>query len=194
MEAGLNGVSANTPKNTLFGAGTIHKNLAYTNGTGWNFSESIIGATNGGSKLTITPEFFDIPVDGINFPVKELKKKIGETAEMEINFSELTKDIIKSTAIGKDGTSDDENYDLIVSNSKISSGDFFTNIAFVGKTLDDRNVIAILENALCTSGFGAESKSNEGAVFAYTFSCHATVSNINDGVLPWKIYYPKPAV
>jgi len=56
--AGKHGITADTPKNILFGAGTIHKGLKYTAGASggkgsWNFNESIIGATNGGSKLAI---------------------------------------------------------------------------------------------------------------------------------------------
>ena len=45
MKAGVNGVTTNTPKNILFGAGTIHKNLKYATNT-WNFDTSIVGATN----------------------------------------------------------------------------------------------------------------------------------------------------
>lgn len=187
--AGKHGITADTTKNILFGAGTIHKNLKYTTNT-WNFNESIIGATNGGSKLTITPELTDIAVDGAMVAVKGLKVKTGETATMDINLAELTKDIIKAATVGKDSTSEDNAFDLIESKTSIAEGDYFENIAFVGKTLDGRNVIAILENALCTSGFTQEGKNKEGAVGAYTFTCHADITSDLD-VLPWKIYYPK---
>lgn len=193
-EAGKNGVTTNTPKNILFGAGTIHKNLEYTAGSGetgsWNFANSIIGATSGGSKLSIVPEVTKIEVDGANVAVKGLSVKTGETATMEINFIELTKEIIKASTLGADGTSADSNYDLIESKADIVAGDYFDNIAFVGKTLDGRNVIAILENALCTSGFEQEGKNKEGAVGTYTFECHAD-PNVSVEKLPWKIYYPK---
>lgn len=193
--AGKHGITADTPKNILFGAGTIHKNLAYTAGQSgaagtWNFNESIIGATNGGSKLSIVPEFYDVPVDGANVLVKGLKKKIGETATMDINLAELTKDIIKAATVGADGTSADETYDLIESKADIAVGDYWTNIAFVGETMDGRKVIAILENATCTSGFEQEGKTKEGSVGAYTFTCHADISS-DLTKLPWKIYFPK---
>lgn len=187
---GKHGVTADTPKNVLFGAGTIHKNLKYE-GSSWNFVESIMGATNGGSKLAIVPEFVDVPMDGALVPVKGLKKKVGEKATMEINFAELTEDIIKAAAIATDGTSEDELYNLIQSKADIEENDYFENIAFVGKTLDGRNVIAILPDALCTSGFEQEGKNKEGAVGTYTFECHAEIDSDLD-TLPWKIYYPKP--
>ena len=187
---GKTGVSANTPKNIMFGAGTIHKGLKYA-GSSWNFDETIVGATSGGSKLSIVPEITNIEVDGALVKAKGLTVKTGETATMEINFIELTKDIIKAATIGADGTSDDaSNYDLIESKANIATGDYWENIAFVGKTLDGKNIIAIMDNALCTSGFEQEGKNKEGAVGKYTFECHAELTSDLD-TLPWHIYYPK---
>lgn len=186
---GKTGVSANTPKNILFGAGTIHKGLKYTTNT-WNFANSIVGATSGGSKLSIIPEVTKVEVDGALVAAKGLSVKTGETATMEINFIELTEDIIKSATLGQAGTSDDTNYNVIVPKADIQEGDYWENIAFVGKTLDGQNIIAILENALCTSGFEQEGKNKEGAVGKYTFECHAELTGDLD-TLPWKIYYPK---
>lgn len=186
---GKTGVSANTPKNILFGAGTIHKGLKYTTNA-WNFANSIVGATSGGSKLSIIPEVTKVEVDGALVAAKGLSVKTGETATMEINFIELTEDIIKAATLGKDGTSDDTNYNVIVPKADIQEGDYWENIAFVGKTLDGENIIAILENALCTSGFEQEGKNKEGAVGKYTFECYAELTGDLD-TLPWKIYYPK---
>ena len=188
MREGKTGVSANTPKNILFGAGTIHKGLKYE-GSAWNFDTSIVGATSGGSKLSIVPEVQKIEVDGALVAAKGLTVKSGETATMEINFIELTEDIIKASTLGASGTSEDTNYNVIVSKADIVEGDYWENIAFVGKTLEGKNIIAILENALCTSGFEQEGKNKEGAVGKYTFECHAALDGDLD-TLPWKIYYP----
>lgn len=81
MKEGKNGVTANTPKNILFGAGTIHKGLKYE-GTAWNFAESLVGATSGGSKLSIVPEVYEVPVDGALVAVKGLTVKNGEVGTM----------------------------------------------------------------------------------------------------------------
>ena len=186
---GKNGVTANTPKNILFGAGTIHKGLKYE-GSAWNFANSIVGATSGGSKLSIVPEVYEVPVDGALVSTKGLTVKNGEVATMEVNFAELSVDLIKAATIGTGGTSEDATYDAIVSKASIEDGDYWENIAFVGKTLEGKNVIAILENVLCTSGFEQEGKNKEGAVGKYTFKCHAELDSDLD-TLPWKIYYPK---
>jgi hypothetical protein len=197
MIAGVNGITENTTKNILFGAGTIHKDLKFTKGTDgkegtWNFTESCIGATSGGSKLSIVPEIYDVPVDGPVVLVKNLRKKIGEKASLEVNLIELSTDIIVAAAMAEKGTSDVTTHDMITSKADITDTDYWGNIAFVGKTLDGRDVIAILENALCTSGFEQEGKNKESGVGKYTFECHAD-PNTDMDKLPWKIYYPTAA-
>ena len=123
MVEGRNGITADTPKRILFGAGTIHKGLKYTSNA-WNFDSTIVGATNGGSKLSIVPELYDVPLDGANVAVKGLKVKTGETATMEVNFAELTEDILKAATIGKTGTATDHKYNLIESKANIAVGDY----------------------------------------------------------------------
>lgn len=186
------GVTAKTPGNIPFGAGTIHKGLKFNTETKkWNFAESLAGATSGGSKFEIVPEVVQVEVDGALVSVQELDVKQGETATMEINLAELTPDIIKSSVIGQMVASDIEGYNLIISKSQIEKGDYWENIAFVGKTLTGRPIIVILDNALCTSGMSIEGKNKEAGVGKYTFRCSQTI----DGdltTLPYKIYYPTP--
>ena len=193
MVEGRNGITADTPKRILFGAGTIHKGLKYTSNA-WNFDSTIVGATNGGSKLSIVPELYDVPLDGANVAVKGLKVKTGETATMEVNFAELTEDIIKAATIGKTGTVTDTTYNLIESKADIAVGDYWENVAFVGRTLEGKNIIVIMENALITSGLETEGKNKESAVGTYTFTCHAAADADSFDTLPWKIYYPKATV
>lgn len=193
MIEGRNGITADTPKKILFGAGTIHKGLKYATNA-WNFKESLVGATNGGSKLSIVPEFYDVPLDGANVVVEGLKVKTGETASMDVNFAELSEELIKAATIGKDGTSEDTKFNLIESKADIAVGDYWENVAFVGKTLAGENIIAILENALITNGLETEGKNKESAVGTYTFTCHAASDADSYDVLPWKIYYPKASV
>ena len=195
MKQGNNGVTANTVQNITFGAGTIHKGLKYTAGVGetagsWNFEASLVGATKGGSTLAITPEFYSVTPDGSTVAIKDFKRKVGETATMEVNMLELTADLLKAAVIGKDGESIDSNYSVIESKDAIVEGDYWENIAFVGETLDGKNIIVILDNALCTSGLSIEGKNKEEGVGKYTFECHADAST-SLTTLPYRIYYPK---
>jgi hypothetical protein len=149
-----------------------------------------MGATQGGSKISIKPEFTDIEVDGAVVAVKGLKVKTGETASMEFNFLEITKDVMKMALIGADGASEDDAYELIESNASVGEGDYLDNVAFVGETLDGRKIIVIMDNALCTSGFESEGKNKEAGVFTCTFECHADLTSDMD-TLPYHIYFPK---
>jgi len=194
MIAGRSGVTQGTPEKIMLGAGTVHRGLAYTAGTGWNFAESLVGATNGGSTLTITPEFYQAAVDGVNIPIKELTDKIGEKAELATNFAEISEEIIQATALAEILESDDDTKVLLESKANLSEGDFWENIAFVGKTLKGKEIIAILDNALCTSGLSLPGTNNEGAVVAATFGCYASIEQGNLDKLPWHIYYPKATV
>ena len=192
MRAGNNGVKADTVKNIPFGAGTIHKGLKYIAESGWNFAESCVGATKGGSSVKIEPEFYSVEPDGSTVAIKDFKRKVGEKATMEINLIELTEDIIKAAIVGASQTSDisSTDYTLFTSKEDIEEGDYWENIAFVGETLDGKNIIVILPNALCTSGLSLDGKNGEESVGKYTFECHADVST-SLTTLPYKIYYPK---
>lgn len=187
------GITDKTPKNIMLGAGTIHKGLTLTDGA-WNFEESLLGATSGGSKVSIVPEFMDIEVDGALVAVKGLKHKVGETATMEVNFVEMTPDILKMCVVGDVADSTDfEGYSEITSRARITEGDYIENLAYVGKKTDGTPIIIIFDQAICTSGFEVEGKNKEAGVFTGTFECVADVSPEAD-TLPWRILYPKQTV
>lgn len=189
MRAGNNGITENTVKNIQFGAGTIHKGLNYVAETGWNFEESCVGATKGGSSVKIEPTFYTVEPDGSSVAVMNFKRKIGEKATMEVNLLELNAEMLKASVIGADGESDVDGMALITSKDAIEEGDYWDNIAFVGETLDGNNIIVILPNALCTSGLSIEGKSGEESVGKFTFECHGD-ANESLTTLPYKIYYP----
>ena len=193
MEGGIrmlnHGVTQDTPKSMMFGAGTIHKGLAFTEEPGsWNFEESLYGATSGGTKLTITPELVDIEVDGMNVKTKGLTQKVGESASMETNVVEITPTMIKQAIIGKDGKSV-KGFSEIISKDKIEESDYVERFGYVGKTLAGTPIIVIFDNALCTSGLELEGKNKENAVVKLTMECYGELNG--DGVtLPYHIYHP----
>ena len=100
MKEGRSGATSATPKSIVFGAGTIHKGLKYE-GAAWNFTDSLVGATSGGSKVSIKPEITKVEVDGVYVNTKELSIKTGGTATMEVSFIELTEDVLTAATLGK---------------------------------------------------------------------------------------------
>lgn len=187
------GITENTPKTVMLGAGTIHKGLTFSENA-WNFEESLICATSGGSKLSITPEFYDVPVDGALVKVKGLTVKVGETATLEINPIEMTPDVLKMAVIGDEKSSTTaEGYAEITSRAIINEGDYIEKLGYVGKTIEGSPIIIIFDYALCTSGLSLEGKNKEAAVPAFTFECFADLTPEAD-TLPWHIYYPQTGV
>ncbi len=189
---GKHGVSATTPENILLGAGTIHKNLAWDpDAKAWK--GDIIGATSGGNSVEIKGEIVDIELDGALVKVKGLAVMQGGTGTMEVNFAELSVDVLKMGMIGEEAASDAEGYTMIQTKANISEGDYVPNFAFVGKTANDaKDIIVIMENALCTSGLKIEGKAKENAVIKLTMEAYAENAGNLDRV-PVKIYYPTAA-
>lgn len=183
------GITANTPKTVMLGAGTIHKGLTFAENA-WNFKESLICATSGGSKLSIVPEFYDVPVDGALVKVKGLTVKVGETATLEINPIEMKPEILNMAVIGDEKSSTTATgYKEMTSRAIINEGDYVKGLGYVGKTIEGKPIIIIFDNALCTSGLELEGKNKEAAVPKFTFECFADLTPEAD-TLPWHIYYP----
>lgn len=184
------GITAKTPENIMLGAGTIHKDLKFEGGK-WNFNESLIGATSGGSKISIVPEVTDIEVDGALVAVKGLRVKTGEKATAEVNFVEMTPEILKMVTIGEiNETSDYTGFSEITSKARIEEGDYIENFAYIGKKTDGTPIIVIFDYCICTSGLEVEGKNKEAGVFTGTFECVADLTPECDK-LPWHILYPK---
>lgn len=183
------GITANTPKTVMLGAGTIHKGLKFSE-SAWNFEGSLICATSGGSKLSIVPEFYDVPVDGALVKVKGLTVKTGETATIEINPIELKPEILNMAVIGDAKVSETATgYTEMTSRAIINEGDYVKDLAYVGKTIEGKPIIIVFDYALCTSGLELEGKNKEAAVPKFTFECFADLTPEAD-TLPWHIYYP----
>lgn len=153
----------------------------------FNFETSKIGATSGGSTVTITPELFDIDADGATVKVKGLTQKIGEVATIAVNALEFTKDFIKMTVVGQDGTSAFTGFDVIESKEVIEQGDYLDNFAYVGKKLNGDPFIIMFDSAICTTGLVLEGKNKENSVFSSTFECVADLTE-NTRKLPYHIY------
>ena len=186
MALAKTGITENTPKNIVFGAGTIYRDLKFETN---KFTGTIIGATQGGSKFTITPEITDIEADGALVKTKGLTVKTGETATMEVNFLEVTPEILKMTSLGKENSSSSATgFTEIISKANIEVGDYVAGLAFVGRTLDGREIIVLFDNALCTSGLELEGKNKENGVVKATFECYADLTGDLE-TLPYHIYY-----
>lgn len=186
------GITKATPSNIPLGAGAWFKGLEFTEG-GWN--GTVLGATSGGSSIKITPEVLDIEIDGAAVVSKGLAVMQGGTAEAEVNFAEINKDVLAMTMLGEVLPAESENavegFDCIQTKAAITEGDYVENLGFVGYTADQsKQIIVIFENALCKSGFQLDPKNKENATVKATFTAYGNLdSDLNR--VPVRIYYPQ---
>lgn len=185
------GITKDTPSNIPLGAGTWFKNLVYAE-SGWN--GTVLGATSGGSSIKITPEILDIEIDGAMAMAKGLAVMQGGSAEAEVNFAEINKDILQMTTLGEVLTSEANGYvagfDCIQTKNSIQEGDYVTNLGFVGYTADQsKQIIVIFDYALCKSGFQMDPKNKENGIVKATFTAYGGIDTDLDKV-PVRIYYP----
>lgn len=186
------GITTGTPAKIVFGAGVFFQGVEYSEKvapTEEAIKAAILGATQEGGKITITPEFFTPELDGALVAVTELQKKVGETASLETSMVELSPEYIAHSVIGEINSSTDNNYDVITS-SELRSGHFYKGFGYYGELLDGRPFIVIFKNALCTSGFTTESKNKENSKFTGTFECQSDIAYGVDR-LPYALFIRK---
>lgn len=152
--------------------------------------ENVLGATNGGNKLSIVPEITPIEVDGATVEIKGLNQKTGETGTLEVNLAQHTVDSIKRAIVGKEVDSLIKGYTQIQTKSLIELSDYLDNIAYVGTMTDGTEVVVIMENAICSSGFEVSGKNKETSVVATTFKSTADFESGVYDTLPIYIFYP----
>lgn len=224
------GITENTPKEILLGAGAYYKNLKYdykltndskvvTNKKYYTKTDSnytvvetptdndistyyelgwdgiILGATTGGGKVLITPEYMTIEADGATVKVKELERKVGEVANMEINLLEFKEDnLIQALHMVEDKTKNIDGYKVYKSVRDIDDTAYFDNVAFVGTLTSGEQVIIIFENAIVEGAMELEPKNKEVSSMKVTAECTASFEQDDLEHLPYYIYFPQSGV
>lgn len=184
------GITENTPKEILLGAGAYYKNLKYTPDKGWE--GTILGATTGGGKVSITPEYMTIEVDGATVKVRGLEKKVGEKALMEINLIEFKEEnLVQALHMVEDTSKEVDGYKVYKSSRDISDADYLENVAYVGTLTSGEQVIIIFENAIIQGAMELEPKNKEVSSMTVTAECTASFEQDDLEHLPYYIYYPQ---
>lgn len=180
------GITASTPKNMLINAAVLYANLKYEDGRWYG---DLLGATSGGTKVSVTSDFQDIEVDGAVVKVRGMSVKQGEAAYIEANLIEMTPEVLKMSMVARQAESGISGYDLYTTKALLEDKDFLDNIAAIGTLSDGREIIVIMENMLCTSGFEADTKNKDKSVLKCKFECYAGFEDDHD-TLPVFVYYP----
>lgn len=194
METGLktHGITEATLQNLMFSAGAYYKNLKVPTSEQTTWTGTPLGATSGGGGLTVEPEYLTAELDGATVTVKGATQKVGEVGKMKINLTELTEGLIADTLhLKEDATANVNGFKKYETRALITDDDYLDNIAFVGKLVDGRQVIVIMENAICLSAFELDTKDKEQAVFELEMTCTADINQDDLNHLPIHIYFPQ---
>ena len=162
----------------------------YVTGAWTDGEENVLGATKGGNKLSIIPEITPIEVDGAVVEIKGLNQKTGETATLTTNLVQHTIESIKRAIVGKEVDTLIKGYTQIQTKSLIELSDYLDNIAYVGTMTDGTEIIAILENAICSSGLELDNQNKETSVTQTVFKATADFASGVFDTLPVYIFYP----
>ncbi len=189
------GITSETVKKMLLGAGVIYKNLKYTAGTGGaagSWSGTVLGATSGGITYHHEIQWLEVEVDGATVLVKGVsRQKVGESAYLEGAMTEITADILKTALHMVEANSEDSAYTKYVSKENINeTDDYLENIAYVGTLSNGKNVIIILPNAICLEAFEINPQNANQTTFNVRFECTADLENDTLNKLDVAIYYP----
>lgn len=184
------GITQETPRNLMFGAGAYYKNLKYTDNA---WEGTVLGATSGGGKFTIAPEYLDAELDGASVKVKGAKNKVGEVGSMEMNLTEFLPNAFKDALhLVEDTTDQATGYTVLKTKDNIDDDDYLENIAFVGALNDGRFCICIMENAFCESAMEVETANKKQCTYKCNYTCHATFEQSRLNYLPIKLYIQNP--
>ena len=193
MAYAKSGITANTKRNIAFGAGVYAENLPWDSvPTPEQVKAGLIGATNGGGKVSIKPNVIPLELDGMLVAVKNMEQKSGEVAEMETNMAEVSASYMAKAVIGKASTTEDGKFDVIESSSKIEDTHYYTGWGYIGQMLDGRALMVIFKNARTTEGLEFEAKNGEQVTIPAKVACYSDDAEGDDlEKLPYRIYIEK---
>ncbi len=194
MSLKTTGYNENTPKHYLVDAGSIYKNIVYDESTG-EFNGVALGATSGGSRVTLTQEYRQVEIDGVfTTPVgSDILTKAG--GKIEVGVKEVTAEAIRASINGTERDAESSEaptgYKIVEGKSKVEENDYIENLGLVGTlTGSDKPVIIVMSHAFCTSGLDFDTKDDDEAVIKMTFESRADAGEVQDRKMPVKIYYP----
>lgn len=180
------GITADTYKRLILDSGA-----AYTGWTDMATPGTLLGATKGGSQLTIEQEIKNMEVDGARGPVVGSRRITMVKVSLTVNFIEHTLENLKRLIVGSASAIEEVNWNKITRSLAIVDGDFLSNIALIGEVSGDSDGVGVvLDNCICDSNFELSFADKEEGVIAATFTGHFDPSDLDTE--PWAIIWPDP--
>lgn len=194
----LTGYTDSTPKNLQLGAGVILKNYDVSTDTFSSAVEArkLLGATQGGSSISIKPIVSEIQVDGVQAGVIGMSQIESWEVTLNTNILEVTEENIKlalgaanseAVSLGTSGTA--KSYKKITGKTQLETSDYIDNITFLGNISgSEEPIIVQIFGALATDGLNINPQDKKQTLVPTKFVGHNSFSNIDEP--PFAIYVP----
>lgn len=187
------GLTDNTKKRLLLGAGAIFKNFVVGVDTYESSKSKIIAATQGGNTFEATPNTHNIQIDGILGVAADLDVIDSWAVSLECNFIETSIDVIKA-ALGASvvDTASNGSYDIIEGDTEFKATDYLENVTYIGTISGSTTPVIIqIYNAINLGGLSVNTTDDKEGVVTVKFEGRYTIENQENP--PFKIFYPKGA-
>lgn len=187
------GLTDNTKKRLLLGAGAIFKNFVVGVDTYETAKNKIIAATQGGNTFEATPNTHNIQIDGILGVAADLDVIDSWAVSLEANFIEASKEVIMR-ALGASviDTESNASYDIIKGDTEFKASDYLQNVTYIGTISGSTTPVIIqVENAINLGGLSINTTDDKEGVITVKFEGRYTIENQENP--PFAIYYPKGA-
>ena len=187
------GLTDNTKKRLLLGAGAIFKNFVVGVDTYETAKDKIIAATQGGNTFEATPNTHNIQIDGILGVAADLDVIDSWAVSLECNFIEASVEVIKR-ALGASVVDTESNnaYDIIKGDTEFKASDYLENVTYVGTISGSTTPVIIqVTNAINLGGLSVNTTDDKEGVITVKFEGRYTIENQENP--PFTIYYPKGA-
>lgn len=182
------GITANTYKKFIIDSGAV-----YTGFTDFSSLGTLLGATKGGSQLTIEQEIKEMEVDGARGPVKGGRRITMVKATLTVNFIEHTLANLKRALVGSSSATFVVNWDEITRDLVIADVDFLSDITIIGQVSGTSDAMGIkLDNAIVDGNFELTFSDKEEGVISMVFTAHFDPALIgaSDDTEPWTLLWP----
>lgn len=182
------GVHQGTSENLYIGPGVVYKDFVSPQNMG-----TMLGATKGGTKITINKEWHAAEIDGTLGPVKSARWMTSCVVEAEVNLLEFTRENLLIALPGAVIETSDPDYDRLYENGEITV-DNYTTFAIVGEISGKQKpVIFVIKNAVAVDPLEVDGNTGkDDVVLKVKLQGHYTEEAPTTP--PYEILYPKANV
>ena len=192
------GYTKDTPQRFQLNAGALLENLTWVKdleGASGKWSGDLIGATSGGSSISLVNTFRQAEIDGVFTAVVGGDSIESSEGKFEVNMIEWTANNLKRALLAdaktSDGTQYPTGYEVITTRREVKSTDYIENLAYVGTITGSNNpIIIIMHHAFPTGGLEFEPQDKQEGIYKLVFEARASADNANDTSLPVTILFP----